>query len=84
MSNLGGYQTLTALAKKVGGPGKLVALIAGGGVLIGGIAVKGGELVIKKAIAKNKEKNGASLEKNQIRYTVQQDGESNEGLEFKV
>lgn len=34
MSNLGGYQALTTLAKKVGGPGKLVALIAGG-VLVG-------------------------------------------------
>lgn len=87
MSNLGGYQTLTTLAKKVGGPGKLVALIAGGGVLLGGIAVKGGGFVIKKgkkAIAKHKEKNGTSLENNQTTYTVQQDGESNEGLEFKV
>lgn len=28
MNNLGGYKLLTTLAKKVGGPGKLVALIA--------------------------------------------------------
>lgn len=59
MSNLGGYQALTTLAKKVGGPGKLVALIAGGGVLVGGVAVKGGEFAIrkgKKAIAKRKKK----------------------------
>lgn len=48
MSNLGGYQMLTTLAKKVGGPGKLVALIAGGGAIAGGLAVKGGEVIVKR------------------------------------
>lgn len=48
MSNLGGYQVFTTLAKKVGGPGNLIALIAGGGAIVGGIAVKCGEFAVKK------------------------------------
>lgn len=48
MSNLGGYQLLTTFAKKVGGPRNLVALIAGGGAIIGGLAVKGGERLWNK------------------------------------
>lgn len=48
MSNLGGYQKLTTFAKRVGGPGNLVVLIAGSGVAVGAIAVKAGELAVKK------------------------------------
>ena len=36
MSNLGWYQILTSMAKKVGGPKQLVGMILGGGVLLGG------------------------------------------------
>ena len=39
MSNLRGYQVLTTVAQKVGGPGKLVALTAGGGAVVDGIAL---------------------------------------------
>ena len=46
MSNLGGYQKLTTFAKKVGGPGNLVVLIAGSGVAVGAIAVKAGEFML--------------------------------------
>ena len=59
MSNLGGYQKLTTFAKRVGGPGNLVVLIAGSGVAVGAIAVKAGELAVKKgkqAITKRKER----------------------------
>ena len=52
MSNLGGYQLLTTFAKKVGGPRNLVALIAGGGAIIGGLAVKGGERLWNKVKSK--------------------------------
>lgn len=86
MSNLGGYQTLTTFAKKVGGPGRLVLLIAGGGAIVGGIAVKSGEYVIRKgkeAFAKYREKNN-NFKSEQIIYTIKQNGESNEGVEFKV
>ncbi len=86
MSNLRGYQVLTTVAKKVGGPGKLVALIAGGGVVVGGIAFKSGEFVIKKgkkAIAKRREQSKKLNESAQIIYTVKQDGESSDELIFK-
>lgn len=48
MSNLGTYQTMTTWAKKAGGPVKLALYLVGGGMLLGGIAVKGGEYAIKK------------------------------------
>lgn len=86
MSNLRGYQVLTTVAKKVGGPGKLVALIAGGGAVVGGIAFKSGEFVIKKgkkAIARRREQSKKLNESAQIIYTVKQDGESNDELIFK-
>ena len=85
MSNLGGYQVFTTLAKKVGGPGNLIALIAGGGAIVGGIAVKCGEFAVKKgkqAIA-NRKKNDSSINSDTI-YTVVREAESNEGLRFKV
>lgn len=85
MSNLGGYQVFTTLAKKVGGPGNLIALIAGGGAIVGGIAVKCGEFAVKKgkqAIA-NRKKNDSSINSDTI-YTVEREAESKEGLRFKV
>ena len=85
MSHLGGYQVFTTLAKKVGGPGNLIALIAGGGAIVGGIAVKCGEFAVKKgkqAIA-NRKKNDSSINSDTI-YTVEREAESNEGLRFKV
>ena len=87
MSNLGGYQVLTTIAKKVGGPGKLVALIAGCGVIVGGIAVKGGECALKKgkqAIARRKEKKNDSVIRMDVIYTVERNAKNNEGLEFNV
>ena len=87
MSNLGGYQMLTTIAKKVGGPEKLVALIAGGGVVVGGIAVKCGEFAVKKGkqvIAKRKKIKSDSPIKFDVIYTIKQNAESNEGLQFKV
>ena len=73
------------MAKKVGGPGNLIALIAGGGAIVGGIAVKCGEFAVKKgkqAIA-NRKKNDSSINSDTI-YTVEREAESNEGLRFKV
>lgn len=87
MSNLGGYQILTAFAKKVGGPGKLVALIAGSGAVAGAISVIAGEFVVKKgkqAITKCKEKKNDLPIKSDTIYTVKREAKSNEGLQFKV
>ena len=75
MSNLGGYQLLTTFAKKVGGPRKLVAIIAGGGVIIGGLGVKGGERLLKKIKIRGNN--------SDFVYTIVHDAKSNEGVFFK-
>lgn len=79
MSNLGTYQWLTTVAKKVGGPKNLVLIIAGTGAVI----YKGGETIVKKIIKKmNKEElQGTS---DSIVYSVTAGGVSNDGLEFKI
>ena len=41
MGNLGWYQLMTTVAKKVGGPKRLFALVLGGGAILGGGAVAG-------------------------------------------
>ena len=87
MSNLGGYQVFTTIAKKVGGPGRLVALIAGSGAVLGGLAVKGGEFAIKKGkkvFANYKKKNDQLYQNTKVKYIIKQDGESNEGLKLKA
>lgn len=47
MSNLGGYQRMTTVAKAVGGPGSAVALVLGAGVVIGGALVAGGSRFVR-------------------------------------
>lgn len=81
MSNLGGYQRLTAIAKKVGGPTNLVLLIAGSGAVV----YKGGEILVRKAI-KNVNKlyaENSSEISSQI-YIVNKQGVSNENLVFEL
>ena len=87
MSNLGTYQTMTTWAKKAGGPVKLALYLVGGGMLLGGIAVKGGEYAIKKgkqAISNHKEKKKYLLKTTQTIYTINQDAIWDEKLKFKV
>lgn len=81
MSNLGGYQRLTTIAKKVGGPTNLVLLIAGSGAVV----YKGGEILVRKAI-KNVNKlyaENSSEISSQI-YIVNKQGVSNENLAFEL
>ncbi len=83
MSNLGGYQWLTTVAKKVGGPKNLVLIIAGTGAAV----YKGSEIVVKKTVKEIKKR--MSQEKlpeiaDTKIYTVTAEGTSNEGLEFKI
>lgn len=81
MSNLGGYQRLTTIAKKVGGPTNLVLLIAGSGAVV----YKGGEILVRKAI-KNVNKlyaENTSEISSQI-YIVNKQGVSNENLVFEL
>ena len=79
MSNLGAYQWLTTVAKKVGGPKNFVLIIAGTGAVI----YKGSEIVVKKIIKKiNKEElHGTS---DSMVYSVTAEGVSNDGLKFKI
>lgn len=81
MSNLGGYQRLITIAKKVGGPTNLVLLIAGSGAVV----YKGGEILVRKAI-KNVNKlyaENSSEISSQI-YIVNKQGVSNENLVFEL
>lgn len=83
MSNLGGYQRLTTVAKKVGGPKNLVLIIAGTGAVV----YKGGEIVVKKTVKEIKKRMSQEklLEIADTKiYTVTAEGTSNEGLEFKI
>ena len=82
MSNLGWYQIMTTMAKKVGGPLKLFGLVAGGGAIIGGGAVAGGSAIKKKVQKELDYKKKA--EAAAMIHTVQKEGSSNEGLTFNV
>lgn len=82
MSNLGWYQILTSMAKKVGGPKNLIGIFVGSGVIIGGVAVCGavcGGNAIKRSLDKKKQ-----IRESAIIYTVDKEGKSNEGLLFEV
>jgi hypothetical protein len=82
MGNLGAYQVMTTLSKKVGGPVKLAAGIAVGGYVV----IRTAEGVIKtgiKKVKKHKEAEEIDLNTSKL-YTVHECGESNEGLIFNI
>ncbi|MGO3874432.1 MAG: hypothetical protein ACTJHQ_11440, partial [Lacticaseibacillus paracasei] len=77
--NLGWYQLMTTVAKKVGGPKQLLALVAAGGyVIIRGVEA-GGKKVIKLVKKDNKEK---STSKVLPAYKFIIDGKDDKGLIF--
>lgn len=79
MGNLGWYQLMTTVAKKVGGPKQLLALVAAGGyVIIRGVEA-GGKKVIKLVKKDNKEK---STPKVLPAYKFIIDGKDDKGLIF--
>ena len=82
MSNLGWYQIMTTMAKKVGGPKKLFAVVLGGGALLGGGAVIGVNK-LKTIVSSELEKRRQKEEFATV-YTVRKEGRSNEGLLFLV
>ena len=81
MSNLGGYQTLTTMAKKVGGPRNLVLVFLASGAVLGKIS----EIIIEQGIKgfRGKIHKEDYLDDMKI-YEVEIYGISNEGLEFSV
>lgn len=82
MSNLGAYQIMTSVAKKVGGPVKLAAGVAVGGYVV----IRTAEGVIRTGIEKVKKyKEANAIASNTSRlYTVHECSESNEGLLFNI
>lgn len=94
MSNLGGYQTITTLIKRVGGPEAAVKLVGAAGVLlfaVGGAAYAG----VQKATPAVKQKAQQLFDKWQSRsgrldelagrtYTISSEVEDEQGLVFEV
>lgn len=78
MSNLGGYQTLTTVAKAVKGPRNLVILA---GTAFIGIGILGDETFrkIKRTIDKNKK-----AEREALVYRISKEGRNNKGLVLRV
>lgn len=81
MSNLGLYQTMTTLAKAVGGPLNLAGCVASGGALAGA-GITAAIILIKEKVAEKREEQRREAETASV-YTVYKDGKSNEGLVFK-
>lgn len=77
MSNLGLYQKMAEIAKKVGGPKNLFGLVFGGGIIVGVSGTKLCEIGAKKAVSNTK------FEDKTI-YSVKKYGVSNEGLRFEI
>ena len=83
MSNLGDYQRMTILAKKVGGPKNLAVIIAVAGAVASVALYKGGEIV-KEKVRKKKNKEKLKETSDSIVYSITVDGVSDDGLEFKI
>ncbi|MFJ9597937.1 hypothetical protein ACIRS3_34975 [Streptomyces virginiae] len=83
MGNLGGYQTITTLAKKVGGPGALAIVTAVGGWAIGRSAEAGGKSIFRAAKAASKKRNAACSTKGQV-FDVVSDSEDGKGLALRA
>ncbi|TKT01303.1 hypothetical protein [Streptomyces lasalocidi] len=79
MGNLGGYQTMTTLAKKVGGPGTLAVVIAVSGWAIG----RGAEAGRKAVKAAVKKRNAPCSTKGQV-FDVVSDGEDGKSLVLRA
>lgn len=78
MGNLGLYQLMTTMAKRVGGPAVLGGLVLGAGALL----AEGRHVITDKvsaAIAKKNQSRDAA-----VVHVVEKEGTSNEGLVFKV
>lgn len=78
MSNLGLYQKMTEIAKKVGGPKKLFQLVFGSGIIVGASGTTLCVLSVKKAMRNNMKSQDKTI------YCVKKYGVSNEGLQFKI
>ena len=79
MSNLGWYQKIVEIAKKVGGPKRLMAILFGSGALAGFGIPK----IIKELKDRiNNSKDNTAIDKTII-YKVRKEAKSKEGLWFR-
>ena len=84
MGNLGSYQTLTTMSKKVGGPKKLVTLLVGGGIVLGVTIEKSRRYIDKKTKELlNGFKNKNYLSENDDIYIVIKNCEVNKELKLE-
>lgn len=84
MGNLGGYQTFTTIAKKAGGPERLVTAIAVGWYVL----VRSGEAVVKRTARAIKERGAPCATKDQV-FRATSDGDDRDlrirvGDEYRV
>ena len=77
MSNLGGYQTITRIAKKLGGPEIFVGTLILGGYGVVRLTEAGTKFVIRKA------KRAFDSKFIGLEITVNREGTDNQGLTFK-
>ncbi|WP_371967578.1 hypothetical protein [Limosilactobacillus fermentum] len=86
MGNLGWYQLMTTVAKKVGGPKQLLALVAAGGYVIIRVVEAGGKKVIKlvkkviKLVKKDNKEKYTSKVLPAYKFII--DGKDDKGLIF--
>jgi len=83
MGNLGLYQMLTTVAKKVGGPKILVLLIATSGYVVIRTIEASGKIIYKFIIEHTGGAEEMPLEEA-LEYEVIKNGTSNDGIEFHV
>jgi len=82
MGNLGWYQVMTTMAKKVGGPKNLLGITIGVGTALGIGVTKGTQAIMKRINSNLDEKKKAA--ESAVTHTVYKEGSSNEGLNFKA
>ena len=83
MGNLGYYQLLTTVAKKVGGPVVLIVGTAATGWAVGRVAEAGGKKAVK--VAKSKQTRGnANVPESDPIFTIHTDGDASSQLKLHV
>ena len=84
MSNLGWYQIITTLSKKVGGPKILIGLVIAGGLAVGtGLGI-GGTLLTQKGNKSRKKSKDISYLENGRTFTISAEHKDKNGLDLKV
>lgn len=83
MGNLGAYQWITTVSKKVGGPVNLLVGIALGGYTVIRLGEAGAKKAIKTVKSHHKKSREITTDTTEV-YVVKSLGKSNEGLEFAV